>query len=151
MKISAKTLNAATKVAAKYGISVDKWADQVLAEAAASAGRPSTIDAQLREISNKIDRLSERQRTGDQLTEFAAKARDFLDRARKSASDFVGPIVLPTDDATDAAAEPTKPSRRAARPSASRASKSSARGGRAANRKAKGSKPRGSQRRRSKQ
>jgi len=88
MKISAKTLNAASKAAKARGMSLDKWAEQILAEAAAGARQPSNIEARLREISKKLDRLADRQGLGEKANEQLAGAVRELgasyNRARKS-------------------------------------------------------------------
>jgi len=143
MKISAKTLNAAKKAAEARGMTLDKWADQVLAEAAAGAGRPVNIEARLREISKKIDQLADRQSLGEKATEqlagavqdmgasysrarktaelamseagarasstaedLSARAGEFLERLRKSASDFLGPGAFTTDAEEESTAKP---------------------------------------------
>ncbi len=150
MKISAKTLNAAKKAAEARGMSLDKWADQVLAEAATGSGRPVNIEARLREILKKIDQLADRQSLGEKATEqlasavqemgasynrarksaelamneagarasstaedLSTRAGEFLERLRKSASDFLGPGAF-TTDAEEEKESTTKPKKRAA-------------------------------------
>lgn len=74
MKISARTMAAAEKAAARQNMSVDKWADQALAKAA--RGRQSDIEALLRDIAQKIDQIAERQSLGEKANEQLAAAVD---------------------------------------------------------------------------
>jgi hypothetical protein len=187
VKISAKTLNAARKAAEARGMSLDKWAEQVLAEAAVAPDRSSNIDARLREISAKIDRLADRQSLGERASEqlagavqelgesykrtrksagqimseaetrasstaedFAARARELIAAASKTATDLVGSLTSKVGDGRESAAEPTAAkSSQGAREAVERVERKAKSA--ASRRKTKSEKPRGSQRRRSQQ
>jgi hypothetical protein len=75
MKISAKTMAAARKAAAKQNLSVDRWADTVLAKAAAPR-QQTNVEALLHDISRKIDEIADRQSFGEKANEQIAAAVD---------------------------------------------------------------------------
>lgn len=74
MKISAKTMAAVEKAAANQNMSVDTWADRVLAKAA--RGKQSDIEAQLRDITRKIDEIADRQSFSEKANEQLAATVD---------------------------------------------------------------------------
>lgn len=105
MKISAKTLNAAKRAAKARGMTLDKWADQALAEAAAAADHPSNIEAGLREISEKIDRLADRQSLGEKANEQLAGAVQELGASYQRARESAGQMMTDAETKASSAAE----------------------------------------------
>jgi len=77
MKISAKTLEAARKAAAKQNMTLDSWADKALARAASSR-QPADVEAMLRKISRKIDQIADRQSVGEKANAQVAAALEDL-------------------------------------------------------------------------
>jgi len=104
MKISAKTLKAASRAAEARGMSLDRWADQALAAAAAS-GDPSGIEAQLREISEKIDRIADRQSLGERASEQLAGAVQEIGTSYKRVRESAGQVMSEAESRTSSAVE----------------------------------------------
>lgn len=77
MKISARTLEAARKAAAKQNMTLDNWADKALARAASSRQQPD-LEAMLRKISRKIDQIADRQTVGEKANAQLAVALEEL-------------------------------------------------------------------------
>jgi hypothetical protein len=105
MKISAKTLQAARRAAKARGMSLDSWAEKVLAEAAATSDQPSKIEVQLREISEKIDRVADRQRLGERASEQLAGAVDEMGASFKRAREGTGQALSEAESRASSAAE----------------------------------------------
>jgi hypothetical protein len=105
MKISAKTLKAASRAAEARGMSLDRWADEVLAAAAATSGHPSRIDAQLREISEKIDRIADRQSLGERASEQLAGAVQEMGASYQRVRESAGQVMGEAESRTSSAVE----------------------------------------------
>jgi len=104
MKISAKTLKAASRAAEARGMSLDRWADEVLAAAAAS-GHPSRIEAHLREISEKIDRIADRQSLGEKASEQLAGAVQEMGSSYRRVRESAGQVMSEAESRTSSAVE----------------------------------------------
>lgn len=89
MKISAKTLSAARKAAAKQNMTLDDWANEVLA-AAAAPNRLAGMEAMLADISRKIDDLVERKSFGENANEHLSGAVSEIGSSLKQASMTTG-------------------------------------------------------------
>ena len=105
MKISTKTLNAARKAAKARGMSLEDWAEQVLARAAAAPQQPPDIEAHLREISRKIDLIADRQNLGERASEQLAGAVQEMGASYKRARDSAGQVLSEAGTKTSSAAE----------------------------------------------
>ena len=103
MKISAKTLKAARKAASDQGVSLDNWADAVLAHAASEVDHQANVGALLREISSKVDQIADRQSLGERANEqLAATIRDIgstFQRATKRTRKVLGEVGTRTSSA----------------------------------------------------
>lgn len=105
MKISAKTLKAASRAAQARGMSLDRWADEVLAAAAATPDQPSRIEAQLREISEKLDRVADRQSLGERASEQLAGAVQEMGESYKRVRESAGQVMSEAESRTSSAVE----------------------------------------------
>lgn len=105
MKISAKTLEAARKAAKARGMTLDSWAEQVLASAAASPGQPPDIKAELRTISKKIDLLAERQGLSERASEQLTDAVQAMGASYKGAQERAGRVLSEAETWASSAAE----------------------------------------------
>jgi len=105
MKISAKTLAAARRAAKAHGMSLDSWAEQVLAEAAATSDQPSKIEVQLREISQQIDRIAARQHLGERASEQLAGAAEEMGASFKRVRESTGQALSEAESRASSAAE----------------------------------------------
>jgi hypothetical protein len=104
LKISAKTLAAAKKAAKEQGVSLDAWAEQVLANAV-SANQPSTIDGLLKNISGRIDQIVDRQNLGqmvnEQLSLAIKEASSSYEQAKKATGQILGDVGTKTSAAVE--------------------------------------------------
>jgi hypothetical protein len=111
VKISKKTLAAARKAANAQGVSLDTWADKVLAAAAAS-NQSSDVAALLREISAKIDRISSQQSLAERANEQLAATIHELGKSyavvRRTTGQFLGDVATRTSTAIDEVRERTR-------------------------------------------
>jgi hypothetical protein len=104
LKISASTLAAAKKIAKEQGMTLDAWAEQVLANAV-SANQPSTIDALLKGISGRIDQIVDRQNLGEKVNEQLAaavkEASSSYEQVKKTTGHFLGDVGAKTSSAVE--------------------------------------------------
>lgn len=104
MKISVKTLAAARKAAKEQGMSLDAWAEQVLADAA-SANQASTTDGLLKTISSRIDQVVDRQnlseRVNEQLSAAIKEASASYEQAKKATGQILGDVSSKTSAAVE--------------------------------------------------
>ena len=111
VKISKKTLAAAHKAANAQGMSLDTWADKVLAAAAAS-NQSSDVAALLREISAKIDQISSQQSLAERANEQLAATIHELGKSyavvRRTTGQFLGDVATRTSTAIDEVREKTR-------------------------------------------
>jgi len=104
VKISKKTLAAAQKAADDQGVSLDTWAEKVLAAAAAAQRSPDYLKL-LRDMSGKIDQIANRQglaeRANEQLTVAIQEAGKSYAQMRRTTGHFLGEIVTKTSSALE--------------------------------------------------
>lgn len=104
MKISKKTLAAAQKAADDQGVSLDTWAEKVLASAAAAHRSPDALTL-LGEISDKIDQIANRQglaeKANEQLTVAIEEAGKSYAQVRRTTGQFLGDVMTKTSSALE--------------------------------------------------
>jgi hypothetical protein len=107
VKISDKTLRAAEKAAKERGKTLDAWVEEVLS--AAASARPSGIEARLQKISEKLDRIADRQSLGEMAADRLSAALQDLEsvfrRGRKGAGQIFEKAEARTSSAAGEVAE----------------------------------------------
>lgn len=110
VKISKKTLVAARKAAEEQGMNLDTWADKVLA--AAASKQTSDVATLLREISAKVDQISNRQTLAERANEQLAAAIQEVGKSyavvRRTTGQFLGDVAERTTSAIDEVREKTR-------------------------------------------
>jgi hypothetical protein len=86
-------------------MSLDNWAERVLAAAAAAPDQASNIEAQLREISAKIDLIAHRQSLSEKAGEQFAGAVEEMGASYKRARESTGQVLSEAESRASSAVE----------------------------------------------